>query len=458
MKLSRLTEAVNYLAPEYTTIRLLPHGRVYYLDPFLTGKKRFAKELGESFSCIVPDNTSHLSLKAFQHTTEISLAEEILPEPGDLFSLEGKSYFLVEEYDAQKKVLTLDRELSSDYKAGSSVFKESVFVEVLLQEGDKVLHLRSKYFVCHGDKFRILRSGKERLSSFVEVQAISVTLLVDRGSVFDYRVEFDAILPEGVSGNTYLRAFPAYLSEILQIPTVRTYQDGIGPFVLDFFSGPFFLEGGGDGGPRGRGIPVPEILAVQLLSANLTPFSTTLSQVEKNYPVLKTELFGRYFSAFEPIAGSILLSSSGARGKPDSLGRFGIVGRFSPKLEGDVSWSASFNPSSATTLKIKFHPSQEFDVSLRAGQNHVIIPFTGEECSRLELSAKFQSSSSWIDFGDWSHVGRRVAAVKYSLVQQKIGEPSWGTFGLMAKPVFQNPAELRAKLDFGRLDHGTFIL
>src|SRR5579885_2202464 len=257
--LERISDLINKSLPTYANATIIPRGVTIPADPFLTGSVRFARKSGEFQPVISPDTTTALSTNAVATLSTIKVNN--LPTwyvLGALLSLEGREIVTISDIDTTTNTITLLNPLASNHASGSSVtlFGVPILINGNVAKGQTIFSIKSAYTFFVGDVFLIDR---------VEYNVTAATFVgIDPGTQLGV---WQLTLASGIhralidEETDYLRAYPAYTSKIVYLPSSVTLSTAVvGPVLLDWVSATFVT-----------GQAIAETMTVQFYNAAQLP-------------------------------------------------------------------------------------------------------------------------------------------------------------------------------------------
>lgn len=241
------------------TQKLLPHfyvgphryrGIIRPLDIFATGKMRFAKKIGNQLPVLVADNSMRLTTRIPKLSIDLPVDSLVnWMEFGSFVSIAGREIAQVLDWDTEEKTIRIDTPTKVVHFVRDQVFLYSVPIEVVgtYTKGGEVIIVKSPHPLVLGDSILIDETAGNR--SFIEHRVTRVGLQEDSDADGNYtwQLYLDRSLIRTIEDNEYiqLRAYPAYQSRLIKIPTVlpdAQLPSGIGPFVVDWLSGPLVTD------------------------------------------------------------------------------------------------------------------------------------------------------------------------------------------------------------------------
>lgn len=332
------------------------------------------------------------------------------------------------------------------------------------------LGVRGRFPVLIGDQLWIQADPELLLSgtsfTVVDVQGYSASL-----SEFNSIVVLDNPIPRDleIGDVVYLRGFPGYRSNVLNLPAHRRLPHPMGPVVLDYVSGRF-TEGQS---------PV-ETLSVQTFDGlDGTIDSTYPVAIKKNHPVLRVPIHQSAFLFFHRYSGTITYRNNKFVMRNDDRGRCEIWADLIPAWpaptagQEDLSWSVrvTFASAEPNSLFYRFDPNEIDrvpgfpDQLLAAGsgtsntsKNVKIVLRAGQQnATRLRLITSGEPNAE-IEMDGWNVTGRQIERLQYGLSARQVGAYDWQAGSLQVKPYFRTLADLYTQMDVDSLDSGSLML
>jgi len=461
-KLSRIANLITNNVPLHQTATLVPRGYAIPVDMSLHGVTRFARRLGGTFSVLTPHNTMAISQAVKQGDASIYVIEPIQNMPvGSIVSFLGReSHFVsdvVTHSDGKQSVELASSTgvLALGYPIDTSLYLHSVPVTTTLAAsvGGVTLAVSSVFRIVLGDSIELL-ADQGITGSVVAYTVTGIPSAVETSSPYLYTLGLSPPLTRDVAlGETiYLRAFPAFLSDLIPLPTQpNVFGGSVGPFLWDILEGR--MHDGVD--------PVTTTLAMETVSSGYMTLDA-LAVISKNTPHWRVALESSAFLFFDLIHGTLDFYQGASRlvqGIFDTEGDFLISKEVRPAFQ-DVTWRAAFLALGGdVSIRIGFHlkdpPSATptpptgytYDASLRvyfkdfvcnsaSVHSEIIASPPGYLCDRIDLGAYQDSGATGVVLRDWSQAGGKSSWVRYTIVGRVHGDYVWGSSGLLVKPIF----------------------
>lgn len=469
-RLSRTSKLLLGQFPSHASGKLIPRGIAIPIDIFLDGESRFVRKIGPFFPLLSPQNTMRLSSDVAQRATLLAV-ESLLPSipVGSLISLRGRETKFVADVLAATNTLRIldDTGVLAEYPAGTPVYLHAVPITMDLSAlaGATVVTVSSDFLIVDGDTL-VEVVDPEISGSGIEHNVLDVTILQEDTKPFTYTLTLDSALAVDhlIGTSLYLRAFPAYKSKPLPLPTQPTILgENIGPFLWDFMEGRMH-----------DGLDHPQVvLAVGTLSSAFDELEA-ISQVTKNTPHYRAEIPSSVFSFWSVHMGSMSIEGRYTLGEPDEEGDFLISTPVVPNLPVSFMWRGTFQATADFALRIGFHLAepQESPPVLPAGYTYVessrmvyldvvipggdviwpvLIQSPPVESDRLQIGGFSETSDNRVVLRDWSPDRGYSSWVTYTLMARVNGDYTWAASGLIIKPMFLTRDSLRIgeRLDSG---------
>ena len=341
--------------------------------------------------------------------------------------------------------------------------------------------VRGRWPVLLGDQI-IIQSDPTLLLSgshytVVAVQGHSTSLsLHNTIVVLDQPIPRDLVIDDVV----YLRAYPAYRSELVDMPTPRKTSYPIGPVVVDYVSGRF---------TEGKS-PV-ETLQLQTFDS----MGDWIDQpypvmVPKNHPILRVPIHQSSFLFFNRYRGTITYRNDQFVMRNDDRGRceiwIDLIPSWPAPLVGtsDLVWSARVRFASPELNSIYYRFWPNIGPTLPGSPNQMIPAASGAQneavnvlfgikagsmaATRLSLITVGKPNAEvemdgWQILGQthnefWNTEGQQTEQLQYGVTIRQVGAYDHQAGSLMVKPYFSTIADLQTHMDQDRLDSGTLLL
>lgn len=454
-RLSRTARLLLGQYPSHSSGNLIPRGIAIPVDVFLDGEARFVRRIGPFFPLLSPHNTMRLEKDVAQRSTELTVTSLLPNIPiGSLISLRGREVkFVADVLESTNSIQVADETgILAEYTAGTPVYLHAVpiLVDLSALEGSTIVTVTSEFLIVDGDVI-VEVIDPEISGSGVSHSVTDVTIIQEDTKPFTYTLTLGTpvVTDHLLGSNLYLRAFPAYKSRPLPLPTQPTILgENIGPFLWDHMEGRMH-----------DGIDHPEvIMAVGTISAAFDELDPT-TQVAKNTPHYRAEIPSSIFTFWGVHLGSISINGRYTIGTPDSQGEFLISTPVVPDLPADLMWRATFQAAADFELRIGFHlaSAPETPPILPAGYEYVessqmvylnttipggniiwpvLIQSPPLPSDRLQIGGFSASEGNSVVLRDWSPDLGHSSWVVYTMVAKANGDYTWASSGLIIKPIF----------------------
>lgn len=334
----------------------------------------------------------------------------------------------------------------------------SAFPKIKLTGGSdtSTIAVRGRFHVLVGDKLWI-QSNEELLLSGTDHTVVAVEGYSNSLSLINSVVVLDRPIPRDltIGSQLFLRGFPAYRSNVLNVPHSRRMGLPIGPFVVDYASGRF------TDGPSPR-----ETLSLQTFDGLDNPVSGPYpTAVHKNTPVLGGPIHQSSFLFFDRYRGTVTYRNDRLVMRNDDRGRCEIFFDLVPGWDGPAAWKTRIRFASPTvnSFYFRFEPNPTDFAAGASGSGNNSVTATIElkagqqRATRLVLVTSGEPGAE-IEMDGWDVVGQQVESLQYGLTSEQVGPNDWQAGSIQLKPYFKTLADLQTNLDFDSLDSGTILL
>jgi len=411
-------------------------------------------------------------VSASQSDTSVTVVDTLKDLPvGAIVSFYGRERHFVQDVDDTSGQITLstDDGLVSGYAESTKLHLHSVPIETenTVSAGDTSIDVSSDYIIVIGDQIEELIDA-DNPSTSIAHKVTDVTVTTEGDSA---PFEYTLTLKTGVVSadpSLQLRAFPAYKSLVLPLPTqASTLNDlPVGPFLWDITEGRIT-----------DGVDDPSVtLAVRTVSSayvELDPFAA----VEKNTPHYRCPIDASTFMLWNMHVGKMTVKEGRPVLIPNDNGDALLYKIVVPEVPADTGWYTRIIATAPCTLRIGFHvstpsytPATTSDhewipsirmlyqtITLSTGSNFVLIKSPGFKTGRIEIGLFTETpEDTEVSFTGWSPSNGRSCWAQYTLVAAVSGGYTWGSYGMCIKPLFMNADHLRSKTA-PRLDGGEII-
>jgi hypothetical protein len=297
----------------------------------------------------------------------------------------------------------------------------------------------SKYKIFSGDAIAY-KTEPTLIGSLLNTEVLAVEYIGTIAAGYVYDLTLEAEVDVEVGQTIYLRGRPAYESEEIFVPDLPYSNQNIGPFVIDYISGPLLDSVTEE---------ISEVFNIELYSTGGTLLYKQ-DDVGKNFPIQRVPLDASMPLFWDLLEGSLNFEATKYRmiGTSSDISRFAIITHLIPNFRPGLAWTFTVEAEVDTELTFHFPPNAQQSFSLLAGIPTgvvISIPPGGEDATRMEISALTSIPNKRIYVGSSSTVGSRVGKIKYSIVSTADGEYTWGASGLLVKPYFLQLALLEAQ-------------
>ena len=283
-RLSKIEQTINNTVNHYSHIKIVPRGLPRFVDSLLRGTVRFAKRSGNTISLINADNTFKFLTPPQIRDNKFNIAETTGWINEDCILSIGPDRELHQVYDVIDNTVLLKSNLTQSFTTDDKVLLHSypMYLLVNVNEGDTIISVKTHYKLANGDTFVYLYN-ENLLQSLSEIKIKKATYLGVSGNSFYsllYSLELEAPMPTSLALNTrvYMRAYPAYFSAPVRVPSALFTSEPIGPFLIDML-----------GGRLTEGLEFKETFAIRTLNRNnnyTLGDTTSYVTVDKNYLIL----------------------------------------------------------------------------------------------------------------------------------------------------------------------------
>lgn len=329
--LKRIKDVANRQMAQGSQAAFYPRGLSLPIDVFTTGKIRFGRKIGFPFPIVAPDNRFTLDEDAIFGITQIEIDRDADWIDVDSFISVGERE-LHRVVDVVDTTIILSTPLLADHLEGQFVFHHSnpIEAEGAYLAGQEVIVVDSRWFIVRGDIIAISPTDDQIIEGFIdtEVQSFREYRVEDLvfvsliGGIYQFQLTLDKPIHRDLDDaeEIQLRAYPAYQSKILGIPTSTNPQRRVsGPFLIDWMSGPFVTD-----------LNVEETQTIQRYTKARTPIGVPLI-IEKNHQILQSPIRADQFLFWDKVEGGVNYN--------DFLGRFIAV------LDEDGGWWLKHTPA-----------------------------------------------------------------------------------------------------------------
>lgn len=490
-RLQKIEDLVAGSLVEHANLKLLTRGRPRYLDPQLTGGiVRYAVKQGFNFTAIAPDNQVSLQTSAKRRTNRLTLKSR--PQWFRLNALirVGTSWAIGEMHTIGDLIddtaIDTNAPLLQNYSASQAIVAPNFvtllgtqarfFGVALSPNAKRVFLIETQDQVVPGDVL-LMAATPEILESLAEYELKRVKFLsytagnpgIGEPAVL-YRYEVEIKTPTGLLPFTpeedlkiYLKAQPLYHLPSFEDGGDVAIPNGIGPFLLDAFSGA--LQFNIPVGTR-LGIKTYDSFGTQLNSSLVLPADQDWQIIKPNHLILDRSIRANNLLFWQKINGNFQFKRAGIfQAELDDQGRFVMsTDILVPAWPSDrqVGWVIPVTPQGSIRMTFQFEPQEQqiFDLpsaTISFVRPKIVVDPAGTPVRRLVVSI-LGTPGARVEIRDWGFDGNEVTAVSYYMLGagEGFGQNKWLAGGFSAKPLFYDINVLRAAYSDGssRYDHG----
>jgi len=298
--LKRIKDVTNRQLVKGTQVQFYPRGLSVPLDVFTDGKIRFGRKVNFPLGIVVPDNRFQIKVDGIRGVNAIEIDRD--PE-----WIESGGYITIGERELHEVddvvegegtfVLALNEDLLADHLEDTYVYHYSnpITVEGAYARGQDVIVIDSPWFIVRGDVIAIATSTVQVLSfrEYTVTDLVYVSLI---NGIYQYQVTLDKPIHRSLMDGEViqLRAYPAYKSRILSVPSqVGPRRQIVGPFLVDWMSGIFITK-----------TVAEETQTLQRYTKSRTPIGPPLA-IEKNHLILHVPIRADQFLFWDIVEGSV---------------------------------------------------------------------------------------------------------------------------------------------------------
>lgn len=474
-RVSRTARIIEGQLPLHAVSTIIPRGYVIPLDTFMVGISRFARRIGGVFPILTPRNTMRLTSEVTQGVGTFQVDELLSNIPiGSVISILGKEIQVVRDIDTVDRQISIERSegLYSSYAARAQVYLHSVPITVNLSDtiaGAVTITVISQHLIVLGDQIEEI-DDSTLPGAAIPHDVIGITIIDETTSPYQYTLTIDTGLRYAyqIGDTIYLRAYPAFKSEVIPLPSQPTIfgEDGVGPFLWDYTEGRLH-----------DGIDDPDVfVAVRTISSayfELDPMTI----IDKNDVHLRVPIPASTFMFWDVNRGSLQLIGNYPVATPDENGDFVLSKDLVPWLAADSSWRATFETTAEVVIRIGFHIPEEESASPTIPSNYVweptlrtayleftvtpgsiwpaLITAPSYRYNRIEINFYSSDPTTQVTLRHWTQNGGRSTWVQYTSMARVNGDYTWGSSGLLLKPLFYNRDHLRLSQ---RLNSGSAMV
>jgi hypothetical protein len=261
-----------------------------------------------------------------------------------------------------------------------------------------------------------------------------------------YRLDLKKPITRDLLENSiaYIRAYPAYISKSIQVPTTLNTSEPMGPFIIDFLSGRLI-----------NGTEPKETFAIKTATKSsqyITGDENSYVSILKNHIILKRPIASHVPMFWELAEGTMRVTSSRTVLKVNPDKRVFSVGcKCIPNLPSDFTWRVNAIANDDCTIRFNFSPNVVQEFSLNAGISTgllVTIP-AGDEVESIEINISSSSDGCYVQLGEWNIQNGSVDKIEYTVLVPITGIYTYQCSGLILKPYFLSSDSLKASYDSG---------
>lgn len=452
-RLTRIEKVINSQLDSLHT-KIVPRGIPYFVDNLLRGRIRFAKRTGNSSAVMNPDNTYQIeAVSAGQNYVNIANTTQWLTV--DSIVSVGPNKEIVQVDDVIDTKVIFKQVLKFDYVSNKEIliYASPMKTNGILSPGSSTIQVQSRYPLANGDTFVYLATPGI-LQSATEIKVKRALLAgTSADPVFStvYALELDGKINREIPAEEqiYIRAYPAYFSNIIRVPNLYNSVAEMGPFLLDYMSGRIV-----------EGFAPKEVFSVKFIDrAGYYKFGNELEYMEvtRNYPVLNRPINVRSFMFFTPANGDTRITPNRLVMEPIDY-KYRVSEKLIPSIDfNNQKYRFTTTSNTTGTLILYFEPSFSVELPIVPGnQSHTILIPSG---LRYQMDIVFASNvpKGRLSMTDWSQVGPQIDSLEYSIVANAVGRGTYQTTGLSLKPYFLTPEILTGRYDTGDYYDSGFV-
>ncbi len=451
-RLQKIRDVINAKLPSSNSAFVKVRGLAIPLDVFLGGRVRFAKKIGALLPVWLPDNAAELTLDASPQQNKLTIDEPISwIVPGSKLRLANQIFAFVDDVVDDGYAILVRDNLPVNFYIGDSV---ELFAHPIEVNGDYsdaspvnpkfVIYVYSDHKIYLGDEINVGSFNHEVTAAHLD------------GTIEDGRYHYQLTLKSGITSplyvgrqdQAYLRAYPAYESNKLKVPTVPGKLVGnIGPFLYDRVSGPFFTD-----------MNVDEIDVI-------TAYDSTGSilfqkRAQKNDLMYAIQIPPDMFLFWDKIRGEMQWSKSSFVGIPDAKGLSHIHYKCVPTITpGQIQyWRLRVTPDADTTMVVELEPSGKQTFELPGGRtSSVTIQMPNVPIERIHVMFR-STPGSKVYMKAWEVDSSAITSISHATVVKLSGRYVWGSSVAFAKPYWLRLDYLRARIGESGRDRGLIAL
>ena len=322
-----IKETARKIAPTFSSTYVAPRGLAIPVDPWLSGELRWARKIGAAGSVWLPEtfmqldqNTGKGESVFYVHQLPDSLVDGTIIE----VSATEKAELL--DWDTADFTLTVASAIESEKAEGSfvKVWASPVTMEGGISSGNTQIRVSSALRIARGDRIQIPVDADGSFSYTTSRTVLESDLVEEDAEGAKYLLTLDASLHRDVASDEtlYLRAFPAYFSNLVPLPDYSAqYLSIVGPFLVDYLSGPLVAE-----------TKAEEYLNVRTYRADRDPLTPMLAS-SHNGQVNRMPIQADQLLFWNKVDGTINHDGANTICTCDDDGHFRVVQRLRPEMD-----------------------------------------------------------------------------------------------------------------------------
>lgn len=450
-------DKIEQFVPEFANVKVVPRGTPVLPDLLMTGSVRFGRRLGANVSLLNPDNQMILTDSPQIQSSSITVDRMLLwIEQNAILNFGGISFYQILDYDAATLQIDLTEELTSSLTAGNQVtlWATPLVVHIAAPAGSTQITVRSRYVLVNGDT--LTYSTSTELNSLTESNVVlAETDGTDSSDpVFTniYTLTLDAPLKQAfaVDSPLYIRAYPAYVSQVLRVPKLTSGQ--MGPFLLDYVATPLDDT-----------VSYPGTFGVRVLDSGgnvIVGDGNSFLTVAQNFPVMNRPLWAENILFWKVVRGSGgFIYPNQYRLITDETGVARVTNRMIPAFQPGITLNVTFTATSAGTVRFYCEPLgyQTYEVQAYVPQTIQWVLGAGDDpVTRLEILANLEPGAE-VRVRDTVLQNPLAQQFQYSYCFRVVGTSNFQSTSLVLKPYFLSISDLTATYDSGKEWNGGSI-
>jgi len=464
-KYQEITRLIEHSVPDYASLKIVPRGTPIFPDLLMSGRVRFARRTGANFSVLNPDNQFFLSApgEVDQQTLPVTKILDWLEE-GALITFNRTEMLEVQTWDPTEKTIQVAQRLSARRETGAQIDLWATPLKIHFDSpsGTTQLYVRSRYQIVNGDAITFPIS--ESLNSLQQIDVLDASQAgtdLDPDFPYIYTLTLAQALPitmlAGVS-LCYLRAFPSYVSQVLNVPKLRNAQ--MGPFLLDFLASPLNSIARYD-----------ETFSIRTIASGNTMVEggiNSFKTVNHNHPIVNRPIYGenmifwkmrRGYGGFIKPNRFRMVTTEQMTGSTEWVAR--VQSRMVPPLPAGIRYD--FRVQATTAGKIIAIPYPHAPITLNIAANTPTVftvetPNGGAPIQRLDFLFTTTRENTEVTISDATlPVDPVVGQFQYQYVFRVLGSTNFQATSVIVKPYFLSLADLSARYNDGKSYNSGFI-